>query len=169
MTQEQRITLALQAVGTDIKSLITKQGNLTTLTTTAKTNLVAAINEVNAALALATSGGVTIDDVATASTTKTYSITKINASILQLKNDLLGGVPATAFDTLKEIADYIAGDQTATSGLVSAIGKRVAVDAVQTFTLVEKAQGRSNIDAYGSVEIGNPDTDFLTIYNTAKA
>ena len=100
---------------------------------------------------------------------KTYSINKIKSSIQQLKDDLLGGVPATAFDTLKEIADYIGTDQTATSGLVTAMSNRVRVDAPQTFTTIEKTQARQNIGAYGLSEIGDPDTDLLTIYNTAKA
>lgn len=169
MTQEQRITLAVQAIGTDVKTLLGNQGILSTLTTTQKLSLVGAINEVNTALSSATSGGVTIDDNATTSSTKTYSIDKITANILQLKNDLLGGVPATAFDTLKEIADYIGTDQTATSGLVTAIGLRVAVDSAQTFTTAQQIQGRANIAAYGAAEIGNPDTDFVTIYNTAKS
>lgn len=165
MTQEARITAFIQAVGTDIKAILANEGSLTGLTTTAKGSLVAAINEIKAALA----GISSIDDALTSGTTKTYSIDKIKSSIQQLKTDLLGGVPATAFDTLKEIADYIGTDATATSGLVTAIGKRLSVEGVQSFTLAEKLQARQNIDAYGSIELGNPDTNLVTIYTAAKA
>lgn len=165
MTQEQRLTLALQTIGTDVKTIIGNQGQLSTLNTSAKSSLVSALNEIYSLISTA----ISIDDNASTGSNKTYSIDKIKSSIQSLKDDLLGGVPTTAFDTLKEIADYIGTDQTATSGLVVAIAKRVAVDSVQTFTANEKTQARENIEAFGSEEIGNPDTDLLAIYNTAKA
>lgn len=46
MTLVSRITALATAMGTDIKALFTKQGDLTTLTTVDKTNIVNAINEV---------------------------------------------------------------------------------------------------------------------------
>lgn len=46
--------------------------------------------------------------------------TKISAAI----DTLIGGAPET-YDTLKEIADYIASDTTATGALTSAIGNKV--------------------------------------------
>lgn len=50
MSLETRLIALAEAVGTDIKSLITKQGDLTSLNTTAKGNLVAAINELFGAI-----------------------------------------------------------------------------------------------------------------------
>ena len=47
--------------------------------------------------------------------------------------------------------------------LAEQMGKRVRVDAAQTFTVVEQAQGCANLG------IGDPDTDFVAVYNTAKA
>ena len=172
MTLEQRLTLLVSAIGTDHKAqatqiadILTKIGTLGNLNTTAKTSLVNAVNEV---YAIAQSGSNVIDDTQTASLFKTYSITKIKAEIAQLKSDLLGGVPAVAFDTLKEIADYIGTDQTATSSMAIAIGNRLSYTQADNRTLTEKAQARANIDAYGSVEIGNPDTDLVALYTTAK-
>ena len=43
------------------------------------------------------------------------------------------------------------------------MGKLVRVDAAQTFTVAERAQGCANLG------IGNPDTDFVAAYNAAKA
>jgi hypothetical protein len=40
---------------------------------------------------------------------------------------------------------------------------------VQSFTAPQKLQARENIDAYGSVELGDPDTDLAALYTTAKA
>lgn len=48
MTLQQRVTLFVQSVGTDVKSILGKIGNLTTLTTTAKTDIVSAVNEIAA-------------------------------------------------------------------------------------------------------------------------
>lgn len=48
MSLQSRLTTLVQAVGADIKDLFTKQGNLGALTTSAKSDLVAAINEVAA-------------------------------------------------------------------------------------------------------------------------
>jgi len=169
MTLEQRLSAVFQQIGDDVQALLAQDGNLANLSTTAKTSLVLAINEV---LTVAQQAGQTatglIDDTATTSTTKVWSITKLTSELAALKSDILGGVPATAFDTIKEIADYINSDQTLGTQLVDGLSKRVRFDAAQSLTLAEKLQARENIDAYGSVEIGDPDTDLLAIYNTAK-
>lgn len=166
MTLEQRLTELTGAIGNDVKTLLANQGNLSTLSTTAKGSIVSAINEI---FGLLGTGGVTINDASTSSTVETYSVTKILSLLNSFRDDLLGGVPATIFDTLKEISDYLVGDQAATNGLITAMASRVSVDTVQAFNDTQKAQGRANLGAYGATEIGNPDTDLLTIYNTAKA
>jgi light-regulated signal transduction histidine kinase (bacteriophytochrome) len=169
MTLEQRLSAVFQQIGDDVQALLAQDGNLANLSTTAKGSLVAAINEV---LTVAQQAGQTatglIDDTATTSATKVWSITKLTSELAALKSDILGGVPATAFDTIKEIADYIASDATLGTQLVDGLSKRVRFDATQSLTLAEKSQARQNIDAYGSVELGNPDANLLSIYNTAK-
>ena len=59
MTLEARLVALAQAVGTDVKSLTVNQGSLGSLATTSKTSLVAAINELFAAIG---SAGAAIDD-----------------------------------------------------------------------------------------------------------
>ena len=54
MTLEARVVALAQAIGTDVKTLTTAVGALGSLTTTAKSNLVAAINEIAQASASAT-------------------------------------------------------------------------------------------------------------------
>lgn len=51
MTLEARVVALAQAIGTDVKTLTTAVGSLGSLTTTAKNNLVAAINEIAQAAA----------------------------------------------------------------------------------------------------------------------
>ena len=177
MTLQQRLDALIQVLGADHKSqqvsintLINSIGTLNSLSTTDKSNLVNAINEV---FTIAQNGSTVINDSLTTSTSKTYSIDKIKSEIISanntLKSELLGGVPQTAWDTITEIANYIASDQTATSGLITSVSNRVSYTQPDGKTATEKLQARQNIEAYGSVELGNPDTDLVAIYNIAKA
>ena len=50
MTLEQRLIALAQAMGADVKALLQAQGSLSALSTTAKNNLVAAINELKGAV-----------------------------------------------------------------------------------------------------------------------
>lgn len=149
----------------EISDISGRVGLLPGLNTTDKLSIVRAINEV---LDIAQKAEGVILDTATSGTNKTYSIDKIISLVSTLKQEILGGVPAATFDTLKEIADYIQSDQTATSGLLDAVSKRVRYDAAMTLTAEQKLQARTNIDAYGNTELGNVDTDLVALYETAK-
>jgi hypothetical protein len=81
-------------------------GNLASLTTTDKSSLVAAINELKAAVLSA----VAIDDSQIA-TTSTYSSNKIVSLLDALKADILGGADA-AYDTLVEIQQLLQNGTT---------------------------------------------------------
>jgi hypothetical protein len=119
--------------------------NLTALTTIDKSNLVAALNELKSLITTLTGSAVAINDTTT-STTSTFSSSKITANISAAIAAVIDSAPA-AFDTLKEIATYIASDQNVTTTLITGLSKRVAVDSAQTFTAAEKTQGRANIGA----------------------
>ena len=164
MTMETRLIALAQAIGADIKALTTKQGDLTALTTTAKSNLVVAINEIYGLLG---SVGAIIDDGAgDGDTSVTWSADKIHDSIeaatTALRNSLVNGAGA-ALDTFKELQDAIGNDPSFAATLATQMSKRVRVDAAQTFTTAEKLQGCNNLG------IGDPEHDFLGDYATAKA
>ncbi len=156
-TQQERITALAQAVAADIKRLTTNQGTLTALTTADKTSLVNAINELKTSIANTTD----INDTST-STSATWSSNKINASINNAVSALVNGA-GTTLDTLKELSGALGNDANFSATIATQMGKRVRVDAPQTFTVAEQAQGCANLG------IGNPDTDFVAAYNTAKA
>ena len=156
-TQQQRITELAQAIAADIKRLTTNQGTLTELTTTDKTSLVKAINELKSSITNATS----INDTST-SKSATWSSDKINTSINNAVSALVGGA-GTTLDTLKELAAALGNDANFATTIATQMGKRVRVDAAQTFTVAEQAQGCANLG------IGNPDTDLLAVYTAAKA
>lgn len=172
-----RVNDLANATGGQLKALRTLiNGNLadlSTLNTTAKGNLIAAINEINTALqSLAAAGGATINDASNASTTQTWSITKIATYIADatadLKDEILGGA-GEAYDTLSELKALLDDTGGDLSALTIAIGNRVSTEANQGLTTQQKANARDNIDVYSKAEIGNPDTDFVATLNTAMA
>ncbi|WP_157796401.1 hypothetical protein [Brucella intermedia] len=61
---------------------------------------------------------------------------------------------APTLDTLKKLAAAIKNDPKFHETVAAADALRVAVDAAQSFTLAQKAQGRANINAVGTDEKG---------------
>ena len=102
MSLQTQLNALISAIATDIKSLLAKQGNLTNLTTTSKTDLVSALNELKTLIG-AIDLTALISDGSTTSTIKTYSIDKINSQISAAVSALVNGAP-TALDTLNELA-----------------------------------------------------------------
>lgn len=144
----------------ELATKVTDVGDLSTLTTSDKTSLVKAINELNS-LATNASG---IDDTAgDGVANKTWSADKIGDSILAsvtaLETKLTNGAGA-ALDTFKELADAINNNPNFASELATTMGNMVRVDVVQTFTQAQKKQACENIG------IGDPDTDLVAYYNS---
>lgn len=94
------------------------------------------------------------------------STSEMNSAISTAVNGIISGAPA-AYDTLKEISDYIEGNETAVGGLTTALANRVRVDAAQAFTEPQKVQGRNNLDVYSKTEIGNPETNLVSVFEAA--
>jgi hypothetical protein len=128
--------------------------DLSGLSTTAKSSLVAAVNEVNAK-----SGGVTINDTADSSTT-TNSSTKIASRISTAVSNLVNASPTT-LDTLKELADAIGDDPNYATTVATALGNRVRFDAAQALTAGQQTQAQANLVVYSQAQIGDPTTDFV--------
>lgn len=88
---------------------------------------------------------------------------KIIADVAKVKSDILGaGVPET-LDTLTEIADKLNGDAALVANLSVALNNRVRFDEEQVLSSEQKTRACTNIG------IGEPNTDFVAIYNVAKA
>lgn len=144
------------AVRSKCLELTATDGKLSDLTTSAKTNLVTAINElvtglntVNDIIAKKTE----IDD--TKSTTSNIwsaskTATEIATTATNLKNDLLGGA-GEAYDTLKELADLINNNKTAIEALQEIASGHVKFNEVQSLSDTQKATARSNIGASATV------------------
>lgn len=164
MSLETKVIAMAQAIGADIKLLTAKVGDLTSLPTTAKGSLVAAIIELHGLIG---TGGVEIDDAAgNGDTGVTWSADKIFDSIelakQAVKDSILDGAGA-ALDTLKELADALNNDPNFSTTIATQISNRVRYDAAQTLTTAQRLQACQNIG------IGDPEADFVAAYNTAKA
>lgn len=161
-TLKTRIEDGFTRVGTEFKTVKAMIGILSSLTTTDKSNLVAAINEVRASIP---AGGASINDT-TASGSSVYSSNKTNAQIAAATAALVNSSPA-ALDTLKELADALGGDAAFSTTIATALGKRVRFDAAQTLTAPEKAQAGANMASAQLVDTGTLDTDFVAVFNAA--
>ena len=160
-TLQVRITDLATRVATECKSIRTlmnaNSSDLSALTTTQKTSLVAAINELKSSItALGTP--LTISD-STSNTTQVWSSSKV-ASEIQAAKDAITNGAASALDTLAELAAAIGNDANFASTITTALGYRLRFDTAQTLTAGQITQACANIG------IGEPDTDFVTTFNS---
>lgn len=110
-------------------------GNLTTLSTTEKTTLVGAINELYQSVRSLSGNAAGINDSAT-NETSTLSAKKILELVSQAKTDakseILGGNVAAELDTIKELAEALNGMKTGEDGLNKLIQKISQANAALT-------------------------------------
>jgi capsid protein len=163
MSLATRIESLVIRVAQEFNDVRATAGSLASLSTNDKSSLVAAINELKAAVLSA----MAIDDNQIA-TTSTYSSNKIVSLLDALKTDILGGADA-AYDTLVEIQQAAAERHQRPGRLLAAVNLRVRFDAAQTLTVAEQLQARTNIGAVAVSDVGNTDTDFVVIFDGALA
>lgn len=157
-----RISDLATRVATECKSIRTllngNAADLSSLSTTAKGNLILAINELKSAIDTVSANAGAIND-ATSTASNTWSASKVASEIQAAKNALTNGA-ASALDTLAELATAIGNDANFASTITTALGKRVRFDSAQTLTVGEKTQACANLG------IGEPDTDFVAGFNS---
>lgn len=184
MSLQSRLRDFAFAIATDIKQIRTwitgsTSGNLSGLSTQNKTNLIAAINEVNAkpvpvGATVSTKGVVelaTLSEVA-AGTDADRAVTPegVRQERLALKTEILGAGVPEALDTLDELAAALAADVAYSATVMTSLSNRVRADVPdQDLTATQKANARTNIDAVAASDTGDLDTDLVAIYEEAKA
>jgi hypothetical protein len=158
------LTNFAQRVGTEAKAVrLLLNGNaadLSALTTTAKSNLVAAINEVKAA-----AGGAAINDATTSSAT-VWSSQKTSTEIGVAVAGVIASAPG-ALDTLDELAAALGDDANFAATVTTGLSNRVRVDAAQSLTAPQRAQGLANLGALAAADVGNTETNFVTLFEAA--
>ena len=158
MSLAARIESLVIRVAQEFNDVRAKAGNLSNLTTSDKSTLVAAINELKAAVVSSS----VIDDAHVAATT-TYSSTKIVSLLDALKTEILGGADA-AYDTLVEIQRLLQNGTSGLDALLTAVNNRVRFDSAQSLTVAQQLQARTNIGAVAASDVGNTDTDFVAAF-----
>lgn len=163
-------------LGTESKALRNiVNGNvadLSNLTTTNKTNLVAALNEIMTRIAdVEAEAGAQIDDAAASGTTKTWSVTKIAASISSAaaatKAEILGGA-GPAYDTLQELKTLLDETDTDLATFSTALANRVRTDVSnQGLNATQQSNARTNIGAQAAADIGNTDQNLVAVFEAA--
>jgi hypothetical protein len=165
-TQETRLRDLATRIATEAKALRTlingNAADLSALQTTAKTTLVAALNELKASIS-ALGSAAQINDATTGSSA-TWSSQKISDQITAAIAAITNNAPA-ALDTLKELADAINDDAAFSAAVTTALGNRLRFDAAQTLTAPQKAQGNANLGSAALVDTGTLDTDFVAVFN----
>lgn len=155
MSLETGIIALAEAVGADVKSLNIKIGDLTQLSTTAKNNLVAAINE------LSTSALAIDDDAGLGDTDVTWSANKTVTAIQAAVDALVDGAPA-ALDTLNKLAAALGNDENLAQTMITQINNRVRFDEAQVLTAEQQLTACTNIG------VGDPTRNFVDDYAAAK-
>lgn len=80
--------------------------------------------------------------------------------------NVISSAPA-ALDTLDELAAALGDDPNFAATMTTALGNRVRVDAVQSFTAPQMLQARSNIGAVAAADVGDTETNFVTAFELA--
>ena len=137
----ERITAVVKEIGKDIKALKNRVLTLESNTGTGTVDETVVTNKVTEQI------------TALKGELPTLVTPTINAEIAKV----VDGAP-DAFNTLKEIADYIEQDKTGASAMAESINKRLRIDEQQTLSEQEQA------NVLGA--LGFTDTDFVTAYNT---
>jgi hypothetical protein len=157
-------------VATEIKAVRTlvngNAADLAALTTTAKSNLVAAVNELDAAISAIDLTDLISDE--TTATTTTWSSTKINSEVQGAVAALVDGAPEL-LDTLNELAAALGDDENfATSVSTSIAAAQTAAEAyADTVAAAAESAANSYTDAQVlalETAIGDTDTNFVTTF-----
>lgn len=163
-TLSAQISALATQIGSDIKTLIAHDGDLSALTTQQKASLVLALNELKAGLtAVEGKLGAQIDD-SSSGTDKTWSASKINSAITAAVNALINGAPET-LDTIKEVADAITANKDSIAAIQAVAAGHVKYDGAQDLTAEQKTQARTNIGAAGTDDINAVKTTIGTLTN----
>jgi hypothetical protein len=166
-------------VATEIKAVRTlvngNAGDLSALTTTAKNNLVAALNELDAAI-----GAIDLTDLisdTTTATSTTWSSTKISGAIDAAVSDLVDGAPEL-LNTLNELAAALGDDENFASSIATSIGnaQSAAEDyadglAVNYEVAGAAAAAETAANSYTDTQVGNlstavggTDTNYVNVF-----
>lgn len=133
----------------------TATGDISTLTTTTKASIVAAINELESALSSI------INDSNNTSLVTTYSAKHIEDRLAAIRDGIIGGASA-AYDTLLELQQFLQSDDSQLASLLTAVGNKVDFVATQTLTSTQQGIARTNIAAAAQSDMTTAQANIVT-------
>lgn len=175
MSLATNITNLATRIATEVKAVRTLvNGNatdLSSLTTTSKTNLVSAINELQSdlnSLDVSSQVAALVDDTTT-STSKVWSSSKTNTAITSAVAAVVDAAPA-ALDTLNELAAALNDDASFASTVTTALAGKA--DATHSHAISDVTGLQSALDAKASAasvstlstNVGDTTTNFVTTF-----
>lgn len=159
LVNELQLEALATEIGESIKKVNDKTGALSELTTTHKTSVVGAINELKKQ-----SNAVNISDDTT-SANSTWSSNKINNMLSVAANTVLTGILDSApetLNTLKELASALNDDANYATTVATQMGNRLRFDETQVLESEQKTQALSNLGLQISTK------DFAQTFKTAS-
>jgi hypothetical protein len=158
------ITNLTTRVATEIKALRTlvngNAADLSALTTTNKTNLVASLNELQSAI-----NAIDLTDLisdTTTGTATTWSSTKIDSAISTAVSALVDGAPGV-LDTLNELAAALGDDADFATSISNSIALKA--DLVHTHDVGDVTGLQTALDGkVTSADVGDTTTNYVTTF-----
>lgn len=151
-SNQEKLLKLFKKIGQNHKTIDDKIGQVTTLRTTAKSDVVSALNELKT----------TIDSIQANPNGVTESL--VDQKIKALETKIMGGENIDqALDTLKEISEKIKADNTVATSLLQGLSNRVRIDENQVLTEEQLKQ------VYKNLQLGNIDADFNKEYEDGLA
>lgn len=138
------INLLTQRIAEEFNSVNGKLGNLSLLTTTEKTSLVASLNEVKSDLDDLENFSL-INDALNSSTNYVWSISKIKVYVDSIIDSLFTNVPVE-HDSLKKISDHLLL-------ITTELTNKVSYDKDDLKSDAQKLQARQNIDSPSTADL----------------
>lgn len=103
------------------------------------------------------------DDMASNSATKVPTQQSVKAYADALVAALVDSAPET-LNELSELAAAIGNDPNFATTLAAEMGVRLRFDTAQSLTGTQQTQGQSNLSVYSRAQIGDPETDFVAVF-----
>jgi hypothetical protein len=94
------------------------------------------------------------------------TISDFNTAVNALIQNVIGAAPS-ALDTLVELAAALGDDANFAATVNTALSKRLRFDAAQTLSGPEQAQAQANLSVYSRSDMGDPTTNFVTVFEAA--
>lgn len=90
---------------------------------------------------------------------------QVNALAQAIVDNVIDAAPGT-LDTLNELAAALGDDPNFATTINTSLANRLRFDVTQTLNATQLQQGQDNLQVYSRTELGDPDTNYVTTFET---